>query len=159
MNESFKKSFSKTGSTDFVLDKIELNSTLPFIPASKLNEYRRNILELLMQERLKNYKREIQKPLKYVKYPFEQLDYRANVHNHLAKEFYGKCFSCVNEMSFESKSPSRQVELMRTKHCLKFAMNMCKKNINLSLKDELGQIYPLKFDCKNCEMVVLSPNK
>lgn len=159
MNESFKKSFSKTGSTDFVLDKIELNSTLPFIPASKLNEYRRNILELLMQERLKNYKREIQKPLKYVKYPFEQLDYRANVHNHLAKEFYGKCFSCVNEMSFESKRPSRQVELMRTKHCLKFAMNMCKKNINLSLKDELGQIYPLKFDCKNCEMVVLSPNK
>ena len=62
-------------------------------------------------------------------------------------------------MSFESKIPSRQVELMRTNHCLKFAMNMCKKNINLSLEDELGQIYPLKFDCKNCEMVVLSPNK
>lgn len=157
MKESFINAFAKTGNTDFILKNIDIKTTLPFIPMSNLNEYRRNIINLLMQERLNNYKREIQQPLKYAKYPFEHIDYRGNVHNNLAKKFYGKCSSNVEEMSFESKRPQRQVELMRTKHCLKYAMNVCKKNMNLSLKDEFGEIYPLKFDCKNCEMVILSP--
>ena len=45
---------------------------------------------------------------------------------------------------------------MRTKHCLKYALNMCRSEKKLFLVDEKGAKYPLKFDCKNCEMVILS---
>ena len=32
------------------------------------------------------------------------------------------------------------------------------QNEGVVLKDEKGKIYPLKFDCKKCEMSILSPN-
>ena len=35
---------------------------------------------------------------------------------------------------------------------------MCKSPQNLYLIDEKNEKFPLKFDCKNCEMVVLRPN-
>lgn len=159
MIENFKKSFSKTGKSDFYIDSISIKSDLPFIPLSKVNEYRRIAFDKLMIERLKNYKREIQKPLNYTKFIKEELDYRANVHNSLAEKFYKKCSSEVIEHSFESKVPYRQVELMRTKHCLKYAFDMCKSPRNLILVDEKGVEYPLKFDCKHCEMCILSPEK
>lgn len=159
MIENFKKSFSKTGKSDFYIDSISIKSDLPFIPVSKVNEYRRIAFDKLMIERLKNYKREIQKPLNYTKFIKEKLDYRANVHNSLAEKFYKKCSSEVIEHSFESKVPYRQVELMRTKHCLKYAFDMCKSPRNLILVDEKGVEYPLKFDCKHCEMCILSPEK
>lgn len=159
MIENFKKSFSKTGKSDFYIDSISIKSDLPFIPLSKVNEYRRIAFDKLMIERLKNYKREFQKPLNYTKFIKEELDYRANVHNSLAEKFYKKCSSKVLEYSFETKVPNRQVELMRTKHCLKYAFDMCKSPRNLILVDEKGVEYPLKFDCKHCEMCILSPEK
>ncbi len=159
MIENFKKSFSKTGKSDFYIDSISIKSDLPFIPVSKVNEYRRIAFDKLMIERLKNYKREFQKPLNYTKFIKEELDYRANVHNSLAEKFYKKCSSKVLEYSFETKVPNRQVELMRTKHCLKYAFDMCKSPRNLILVDEKGVEYPLKFDCKHCEMCILSPEK
>lgn len=157
MIENFKKSFSKTGKSDFYIDSISIKSDLPFIPVSKVNEYRRIAFDKLMIDRLKNYKREFQKPLNYTKFIKEELDYRANVHNSLAEKFYKKCSSKVLEYSFETKVPNRQVELMRTKHCLKYAFDMCKSPRNLILVDEKGVKYPLKFDCKHCEMCILSP--
>ena len=53
--------------------------------------------------------------------------------------------------------PPGNIELMRTKHCIKYALNMCKASQKLFLVDEKGIQYPLIFDCKNCEMAVLSP--
>lgn len=156
MNDSFAKNISKTGSSDFYIAGLKL-SDIPFMPVSRVNEYRRVLFDMLMKERLKNYKRELQAPLKYVNYFKDELDYRANVHNDMAKEFYQNCNSCVNECSFESCVPDRQVELMRTKHCLKYAFDMCKSSKRLTLIDEKGVKYPLKFDCKNCEMVILKP--
>ena len=43
---------------------------------------------------------------------------------------------------------------MRTKHCLKYAFDMCKSPKKLFLVDEKGKKYPLNFDCKNCEMII-----
>ena len=84
------------------------------------------------------------------------VDYRANIHNSSAKQFYEKCGVNVLELSIESKIPNRQVELMRCKHCIKYALNMCKSPEKLQLRDEFGKTYPLEFDCKNCQMKVLS---
>ena len=165
MKENFINQLKKTGESDFYAEDIEIANDVPFMPVSKINELRRNILDMLMTERLKNYKREIQKPLKYTKFPQHKLDYRANIHNEQAKSFYENCGCTVCEMALES-NPSTAlrfpsiykggIELMRTKHCLKFAFNMCKSPQKLYLIDEKGQKYYLKFDCKNCEMMVLS---
>ena len=124
------------------------------MPVSKINELRRNILDNLMIERLKNYQREVQKPLKLAAYPQNLVDYRANIHNKTAKEFYETCNCEVCEMSAESGS--NPTELMRTKHCLKYAFNRCQSPEKLFLIDEKGVKYPLKFDCRHCEMVILS---
>ena len=165
MKENFINQLKITGESDFYAEDIEIADDVPFMPVSKINELRRNILDMLMTERLKNYKREIQKPLKYTKFPQQKLDYRANIHNEQAKSFYENCGCTVCEMDLES-NPSTAlrfpsiykggIELMRTKHCLKFAFNMCKSPQKLYLIDEKGQKYYLKFDCKNCEMIVSS---
>ena len=154
MKENFITQLKKTGDSDFYVEAIEISEEIPFMPISQINEIRRTILEKLMNERLKNYKRELQKPLKLSKFPKENLDYRANIHNQCAKEFYEKCGCEVCEMSAESGAFPK--ELMRTKHCLKFAFDMCKSPKKLFLIDEKGKKYPLMFDCKNCEMVVLA---
>ena len=96
--------------------------------------------------------------MKYTKYFLDEVDYRANLHNNTAKEFYEKCGAKVLEPSLETKIPERQICLMHCKHCIKFALNMCKSPQKLLLKDENNKLYPLKFDCKNCEMYVMSSN-
>lgn len=157
MKENFITQMNKTGESDFYAENIEIIGELPFLPVSKINELRRNILSELMKERLKNYPRKIQKPLKITKFPIKELDYRANVHNKSAKEFYENCNCKITEMSAESGS--KATELMRTKHCLKYSFNMCKSPKKLYLIDEKGKKFPLLFDCKNCEMVILTCEK
>ena len=159
MKETFVKQFSKTGESDFYIEDIKIETELPFIPVGEINKLRRDLFEKLMQKRIEIYDTEIrqwQKPMKYTKYFQKEVDYRANIHNKSAKEFYQNCDVRILEPSFESKLPNRQVELMHCKHCIKYALNMCKSPINLQLRDEYGKTYPLKFDCKNCEMSILS---
>ncbi len=159
MNETFLKQFFKTGDSDFYIIHIKINSDIPFMPISEINELRRNVFDELMKKRLSEYKRDTQKTLKYADFYKKELDYRANVHNKNAQDFYEKCGSGVNEWSMETNIPNRQIELMRTKHCIKYALNMCKSSKKLFLKDEKNVIFPLKFDCKKCEMVLITPKK
>ncbi len=156
-NETFLTQFKKTGESDFEIQRLSVNCDFPFMPVSAINEFRRNAFEKLMVERLKNYPRKIQKELKETISPVQEMDYRANVLNESAKKFYLDHYCEVKEAAFEKEQPSRQVELMRTKYCLKFAHGICQKPINLFLEDEKGVKFPLHFDCDNCEMVVLSP--
>ena len=156
MKETFVKQFSKTGESDFYIGDIKIASELPFMPVSRINELRRSAFDKLMQKRLDEYKREEHKNLVYCPYYKSQIDYRGNVHNLSAKDFYKKCGAEVCEMSLETELPKHPVELMRTKHCIKYALGMCKSPEKLVLRDEYGKVYPLKFDCKKCEMSVLN---
>lgn len=151
MQETFIKQLQKTGDSDFYVSDIKVDD-LPFMPVGKINELRRTILSQLMEERIKNYYRGVQKPLQFTEFPQKVLDYRANIHNCEAKSFYENCGCEVCEMSAESGT--KPTELMRTKHCLKFAFNMCKSPKQLFLIDEKGKRYQLKFDCKSCNMVL-----
>lgn len=157
MADNFKKQFQKTGKSDFYCKDIEIKSEcLPFLPVSKINELRKNLFKNLMQERLKNYKRQLQKPLKYSQFPRQEMDFRANVHNKFAKEFYEKCRCKIIEKSVESGTSTKEKPIMTTKHCLKYAFNLCKKPVNLFLIDEKKQKYKLKFDCKSCQMQIFT---
>ena len=152
MKENFITQLNKTGDSDFYVQEIEINSLFPFLPVSKINELRRDVLSKLMIERLNNYPKKYQKPLKLGEYPYNKMDYRTNVHNKSAKEFYKQCGCEICEMSAEAGS--KATELMRTKHCLKYAFDICKSPKNLYLIDEKGEKFKLDFDCKNCEMVI-----
>ncbi len=158
--QMFINQLSKTGNSDYytVSTTIE-DDIIPFLPVSNINELRRNILNLLSKERLSNFRASSQKPIKYSKFPTAKVDYRANISNSEAKSFYENCQTTVSEPALEvSPEISKGIELMRTKHCLKFAANLCNKPCkNLFLTDDKGKKYPLKFDCKNCEMVILNP--
>lgn len=155
MKENFQKQFKKTGESDFYCENFKMEiKNIPFLPISKINELRREIFEKLMQERLKNYKHEAQKPFTYTDFPLKEYDFRANVHNDLAKEFYKKCNCKITEMSIESGTSIKNKPIMTTKHCLKYAFNLCKKPVNLYLIDEKNQRYKLKFDCENCQMQI-----
>ena len=159
IKETFVKQFNKTGEGYFYIGDIKIATELPFMPVSAINQLRRELFEELMTKRIEIYNtqiKEIQKPLKHTEYFLKEVDYRANIHNSSAKLFYEKCGVKVLESSFESQKPIRQVALMRCKHCIKYALNMCKSPKQLVLRDTNGNIYPLKFDCKNCEMSVLS---
>ena len=160
MKEIFIRQFSKTGNEDFYLENFDINSEIPFMPVSRVNELRRKLFQLLTDKRTENYNinKQKQKPLKYTKFYLDEVDYRANVHNKTAKDFYEKCGVKVLEPSLETKVPNRRIALMRCKHCIKYALNMCKSPKNLFLKDENNKLYPLEFNCKNCEMSVMNSN-
>ncbi len=159
VNDTFICQLKKTGESDFEIKRLNVTCDLPFLPISAINEFRRNAFEKLMEERLKNYPRKIQKPLKETIFPLQEMDYHANVLNESAKKFYLDHYCEITEPAFEKEQPERQVELMRTKHCLKYAFDLCQTPTNLFLEDEKGVKYPLKFDCKNCEMAILTPKK
>ena len=148
----------KTGESDFYLYIITLNFTkIPFFSISKINEFRRNILNLLMEERIKNYKRPNSAKINIIPYFEKEINYRGNIHNSFAEKFYEKRGAKVIEPSLEKIFP-QNAELMRTKHCIKYAINKCKGKEKLFLVDEYGKKYPLEFDCKNCEMIIKAPD-
>ena len=155
MKETLTRQLQKTGESDFFCEKIAIkDGNIPFLPVAQINNLRRELFEKLMQERLANYKRIEQKPLKYVPFIETEMDFRANVHNDYARKFYEKCNCKIVENSLESGISTKDKPLMTTKHCLKYAFNLCKKPINLFLIDEKNQRYKLKFDCKNCQMQI-----
>jgi len=159
MKENYEKSLRKTNETPFIVSKISYSDNdLSFVPVSKLNEIRRKLLEDLQSKILSRYKVKKASLIDASKFPMENGDYRLNVHNKLAEEFYEICGCNVLEKSFErEKKKNKQYELMRMKHCLKKATLGCDSKEDLFLIDQKGVKYPLFFDCKNCEMVVLSP--
>lgn len=154
MNETFKAQLIKTGESEFFVHLVQIKSQIGFMPISSINEIRRNILEKLMQERIKNYNHSVQEKLRYAEFPLKSYDYRANVYNETAKTFYKNCGCEICEFSPEKTRNYDSKELMRTKHCLKFAFDMCKLSKKLYLIDEKGKKYKLNFDCKNCQMTV-----
>ena len=159
LKENYIKQFSKTGDSDFYIENIKIETELPFMPVSEINKLRRELFDELMHKRIETYHNKIQetqKEMSFTEYFEKEVDYRANIHNSTAMDFYKKCRVKVLEPSFESKKPQKTVALMHCKHCIKYALNMCKSPQNLILRDEKGSVYPLKFDCKNCEMFILS---
>lgn len=161
MIENIKASFKKTGDSIFYIDEIQIKTDkIPFLKISYINELRRKLFEFLEEKRVENYKTNFFEKTKYTKYRDEFKDYRLNIHNKKAKEFYEKCEVKNIEYSPESTKDFKNKEIMRTKHCLRRALNLCLKKGNADklwfLIDEKNKKYPLLFDCKNCEMAIIA---
>ncbi len=163
--EAIRKLLSKTGNTIFEInDVIITTSGSYFIPPSLLTGWRKELLELLESEREnKRLHTAAEFPETAHSYPFQTLDYKGNVHNQKAKEFYAKHQVKEIENSFEQEKRDSAV-LMFCKHCLKYSLGICPKNRtnNQNYKEPFFLLYNKKkklrllFDCKLCEMQVIS---
>lgn len=162
--ENIKKQLSKLGETCFINEQINVSlNTIPFIPVGELNRIRRELVLKLEQERLHKYN-ESPKHVRKRNYdikPIEtELDYRANILNDKARQFYESLGCTVLETAAESGTDLTGKTIMTAKHCIRYKLDMCLKEHNdgkkLYLLDEYNKRYSLEFDCKNCEMKVVS---
>lgn len=149
----------KSGDTGFLVKDVNIfNENLPFLPISKINELRREMLDKLAKNRMENTK---YKNTQKISIPKTNginmtLDYKANILNKYAEEFYEKLGYKVSEPALESGVGKFNDKVVMTcKHCLKYAFNLCKSPENLYLIDEKGKKYELRFDCKKCEMEII----
>ncbi len=85
-----KNQLSKSGESIYEISEIRIHWEEPmFLPVAVLNDMRRELLKRLDAERVKAYPRKIQEIVPTeIPYPQKNLDYRANVVNEKAKEFY-----------------------------------------------------------------------
>lgn len=172
---TWREQLSKLGDTVYRATDVDLSgmSELWFLPVSELADARRRLTECHDAQRENIWQRQ------HVAVPendtsekkFEtvgdccglmpqKMDYRANVANKLAREFYRTHGIRIVEPAFEI-SKCDNVELMRTKHCIRFAMGWCAKSTKYAgtapqrLFIRNGQDkFELHFDCRACEMVV-----
>ncbi|OTQ77629.1 protease [Gilliamella apis] len=166
--KNIKDSLSKLGQTIYYLTDLNVNLTeIFFIPSSQLNQLRRDIIDKLTLERLTHYQRKLRKPQAEPApiYPEEQLSFLANIYNHKAREFYTQHGVKLIESAFEAHEIKDDAPLMITKHCLRFAFNLCPKQAKgiqgvktkvtpMKLIQNNNEELILKFNCKACEMQV-----
>jgi len=158
---SWRQQFSKLGDTIFSAGNLTFSFKKPyFVQLSVLNDWRREVMDKLWQERLKNYpKIEVVHQKTDHLYPKKELDYSFNVANNLARKFYERHGVLAIEDSFEQQKNVRGKKIMTTKYCLKHFLGVCPKETRKNFKEPLflvygGKKYRLEFDCANCQMEV-----
>lgn len=169
---SLHDGLAKLGQSIYFSEGIEIN--LPaayFVPNGLLNQLRRETIDMLTEARLHAYPRGSRKAVSEPApvYPETHLTFLANVYNHKAREFYQRYGVQLIDAAYEAHEEKGDVPVMITKHCLRFAFNLCPKQakgvqgvkgraspMQLIHQDE---VLTLKFDCKPCEMHVIGKIK
>lgn len=166
--ERIAKEIGKLGNTCFKAESVKISlDEERFIPASAISEARRKTIEKLLSARKINYRRNIARITKDNATPFpeQQTDYRGNVMNKLAEQFYREHNCEVTEPAYEA-SYVKGREVMHCKHCIKYAFGWCtregKKDNRYRepfyIETNNGKRFRLSFDCKACEMKVIDCN-
>ena len=165
IEENIKKNLSKTGNTPFIADEVEIIfSNNWFLPISKINEIRRDVLEQLIEIRVQEYhKDEFQITKTNHPYPVKELDFTYNVANKLARQFYTRHDVTEIEKAFELQWDPGKSRVMTTKYCVKYELGKCPKFQRETMGEKLKEPlilkhgeneYKLKFNCKPCEMEI-----
>ena len=185
--ENIKNKLSQWGDTEFVVEKfcfgqqdnettrqrdVELQK-FPvetygrmsyFIRASVLGEMKKDLVEklrsyLIEKHRDERERRDITSSQQNVIFPKEHLSYLGNVINKKAREFYELHGVKDIEDGLEKIKSNDELVVMTTKHCIRYANNICSKEIgkpatSLYLVNDKGR-FRLDFDCRNCCMKVI----
>ena len=133
-----------------------------FLPASVVTDWRRQVVDCLLQVRRIRYRREWQvwKPTAHA-FPLASLTYLGNVMNGEARRFYLEHGVATVAPAYEAQAVPEAV-LMFCRHCLRYSMGWCptfqKKRSPYRepyyLVSSDGRRFRLSFDCKNCQMKV-----
>lgn len=134
---------------------------VPFIPLSQLNGLRRELSTMLSEEiqrrcsRGEEYTCAVPKISGAIIPPAQTV--KLNCSNHLSRGLYNSIgLSPINAFELDRDTGGEYSELMRTKYCIKYELGLCGKRVAEPLYlINNGKKLELKFDCKNCEMVVL----
>ena len=169
-----REHLGKFGATVFSALDIAIDLSQPwFVPASLLNQLRREACDGLEAARLSAYKRpqRAQATEPPTPYPEDTLTYLANVFNDKARQFYARHGVQVIAAAYESHEEEGEVSLMITKHCVRFSLSLCPKQAK-GVKGVQGTVkaeplalingkekLTLRFDCKPCEMHVVGKIK
>jgi 23S rRNA 5-hydroxycytidine C2501 synthase len=162
--EQVERHLSSTGETPFKASKINLSGPIGFLPISFLNGIRREVLEALAKTRTERFpRRTAALSPNDVPYPQKRLDFRANVFNRKAKQFYERHGAVVLEPAFETLSETTGREVMRARYCLRYELDACllktdgpRRRLAEPLRISDGRhTYLLKFDCKACRMSLI----
>ncbi len=164
------KQLSKLGDSPFVAVKMEdTTEGQYFLPASVLNELRREAVERLIEHRISYFHpADCQRIDRCEPYPSTDLDYRANVVNSKAEEFYNHHGINKIERGVELTADYDGKALMTTKYCLRYELGCClqgKSNggpqVPLQPTDKLVLVnntrrFQLEFDCHECLMRIIA---
>ena len=180
--ENISKQLGKSaGIFSFTVTAVKVKD-VPFFAASALNGIRREIAALLekaieehtAQRREESSRQFIEKKAAAHRLPAaEKLTYLANCANSVSRKVYTSLGAKSIAPAYELQE-APQAELMRTKYCIKYELGLCpnckaKWGDDKSYRDNLGKVafteplyllngknrLELKFDCKNCEMLVI----
>lgn len=147
---------SKSGDTPFKVKEVVVEAT-PFMPISSLNEQRRILLAKLLEARV-HHRQERIDGINHPCLGIERVDYRANIANSLARQFYERCGVAQIAAAYELEKPPAAV-LLRTRHCIRREMGICLKQKGsptapLTIENN-GRRLLLAFDCAACEMSII----
>lgn len=170
--EQLRDTLSKLGTTIYFSHSVQVqgNPAL-FIPGSKLKGLRRDAIEALTEARLASHPRGVRKPVSVPPpvYPESHLTFLANVYNEKARAFYHRYGVQLIDAAYEAHEEPGDVPVMITKHCLRFAFNLCPKQakgvqgVRTKVKPmqlvHQDEVLTLTFDCKPCEMHIIGKMK
>lgn len=167
-DERIAKELSKLGQTPLEAKDIDIEEVQDyFIPASLIGEARREAAELFCKKAIEDYKpkrihrnkKTLQEKTKEIRE--KELTYRENIANSLARKHYEKMGYAIVQPAYELKQ-QHDAALMTCRHCIKRELGHCprEKKTPLPYKEPLKLIHTngtlrLRFDCKNCQMLIL----
>ena len=166
--ETIRQQLVKSGDTPFQIADVAVEmDPICFLPIAVLNQWRRELLFLLQQERLKRYPLPRYPILKNEQpYPVARLSFRANVLNTWAGKFYQRHGVTDIEPAAESGQFPEHQEVMTTRYCLRYELGRCnpknpagQNQDPLFLTDDKGRELVVRFDCAACEMNVFLNSK
>ena len=160
--ETFHNQLTRLGNTIFECSDLKFEmQDMYFMPASKLNDARRQLIEQLLKVRETNRPRLISKISKNsIAYPQKHLSFTDNVLNKKAEDFYRRRGVETIEPAAESGQDLTGQLVMKTKYCLRKELNLCHQNSSkisaepLILQDEDGREYKVRFLCGRCGMEI-----
>ena len=160
---TLRDNLSRLGNTLYQAASLELVLSAPwFIPGSVLNNLRRDAVEALDAARAAAWQRPARRPAVEppVPYPEETLSYLGNVFNRQAQAFYARHGVRLIEPAYECQQEKGEVSLMITRHCLRYSLHLCPKQVKGLRPEPLilmngKEKLQLRFDCKACKMHVV----
>ncbi len=157
------ENLSRLGDTFFTCETLTIE-TDPcfFLPASGLNSVRRRMVEALIQERRRRYiRRTVTRKSDDTPYPEPLTDFRANVLNRKAAEFYRRHGITHLVPGAEAGGDLTGAIVMTARYCIRYELDLCGTRLAqrrfkepLFLQDEQGNRFQLSFDCRDCHMHV-----
>lgn len=158
--ERIKGQLMKCGDSEFVCEEATYEGEVLFIPSARLNAMRRELLEDLRQERERNREVIRGNAMNDTEHYPLAVDWRCNVVNRKAEEFYRMHGISDVEWGLEKNDGISDKVLMDTKYCLLHELGRCmKKSGNADLQFPLflfndKYCFRLNFDCRECRMKV-----